>query len=44
MVRRLDDGGGGFASIALVAWRPCVAFLMILTAVALPGLAAALGL
>ncbi len=42
VVRRLDDNGGGFASIALVAWRPCVAFLMILTAVALPGLAAAL--
>ncbi len=43
VVRREDDEGGGFAAIALVAWRPCVAFLMILTAVALPGLAAALG-
>jgi hypothetical protein len=45
VVRREDDGGGGgFSAIALVAWRPCVAFLVILTAVAVPGLAAALAL
>lgn len=43
LVRRHDDpGDGGLAAIALVAWRPCVAYLMILTAVALPGLFAAL--
>jgi hypothetical protein len=28
--------------VAVIAWRPCVAFLMILTAVAVPGLAGAL--
>ena len=40
VVGSAGDGGGGFASIALVAWRPCVALLAILIAVALPGLAA----
>jgi hypothetical protein len=44
VVRRHDDPGDGFASIALVAWRPCVAYLLILSAVAIPGLAAALTL
>lgn len=42
VVGRPGDGGGGFASIALVAWRPCVALLAILVAVAAPGLAAVL--
>jgi hypothetical protein len=44
VVRRHDDTGDGFASIELVAWRPCVAFLLILSAVAIPGLAATLAL
>ncbi|HWO23198.1 MAG TPA: hypothetical protein VNO30_30860 [Kofleriaceae bacterium] len=44
VVRRHDDQGDGFASIALVAWRPCVAYLLILSAVAIPGLVAALTL
>jgi hypothetical protein len=44
VVRRHDDTGDGFASISLVAWRPCVALLLILSAVAIPGLAAALAL
>lgn len=37
MVRREDDPGEGFASIALVAWRPCIALLMILIAVEILG-------
>jgi hypothetical protein len=32
----------GFVSAALAMWRPCVAYLLIVTAVALPGLAALL--
>ena len=40
--RRDDDDRDDFTSAALVAWRPCVAFLMILIAVAIPGLAAVL--
>ena len=44
VVRRHDDTGDGFASISLVAWRSCVALLLILSAVAIPGLAAALAL
>jgi len=44
VVRRHDDHGDGFTTAALVAWRPCVAFLAILTAVAIPGLVAALAL
>lgn len=31
---------GGFASAALVMWRPCVAYLLIVCAIALPALAA----
>ena len=42
VVRHHDDDRDDFASIALVAWRPCVALLVILTAVAIPGLAAML--
>jgi hypothetical protein len=42
VVRRHDDAGEDLASVALVAWRPCVALLIILTAVAIPALAAAL--
>lgn len=42
VVRKADDRGGDFADIALVAWRPCVALLVILTAVAVPALAAVL--
>jgi len=30
----------GFASAALVMWRPCVAYLLIVSAIALPALAA----
>ncbi len=35
-----DLSHGGFASAALVMWRPCVAYLLIVSAVALPALAA----
>jgi hypothetical protein len=42
VVRHHDDDRDDFASIALVAWRPSVALLVILTAVAIPGLAAML--
>ncbi|NVB83341.1 MAG: hypothetical protein HOV81_33525 [Kofleriaceae bacterium] len=34
---------GGFASLALELWRPCVAYLLIVTALAVPALAALLG-
>ncbi len=42
VVRRHDDRSGGLDAIALLAWRPCVAFLMILTAAAIPGLVSAI--
>jgi hypothetical protein len=35
---------GGFTSAALVMWRPCVAYLLIVSAVALPALAALVAL
>jgi hypothetical protein len=38
VVRRQDDEDDGFTTVSLVAWRPCVAFLAILTAIAIPGL------
>jgi hypothetical protein len=38
-----DVERAGFVSAALAMWRPCVAYLLIVTAVALPGLAALLG-
>jgi hypothetical protein len=38
-----DVERAGFASAALAMWRPCVAYLLIVTTVALPGLAALLG-
>jgi len=34
--------GGGFGSVALAMWRPCVAYLLIVSTVALPALAALL--
>ncbi len=34
---------GGLAQIALIAWRPCVAYLLILLGIGLPALAGALG-
>jgi hypothetical protein len=44
VVRRHDDPGDGFTTAALVVWRPCVAFLAIMTAVAIPGLVAVLAM
>lgn len=38
-----DVERAGLASAVLAMWRPCVAYLLIVTAVALPGLAALLG-
>jgi hypothetical protein len=38
-----DVERAGFISAALAMWRPCVAYLLIVTVVALPGLAALLG-
>jgi hypothetical protein len=38
-----DAERAGFASATLAMWRPCVAYLLIVTTVALPGLAALLG-
>jgi len=38
-----DVERAGIASAALAMWRPCVAYLLIVTVVALPGLAALLG-
>ncbi|HSD88207.1 MAG TPA: hypothetical protein VLB44_11855 [Kofleriaceae bacterium] len=38
-----DVERAGFASATLAMWRPCVAYLLIVTTVALPGLAALLG-
>jgi hypothetical protein len=35
-----DAERGGFAGAALVMWRPCVAYLLIVSAIALPALAA----
>jgi hypothetical protein len=32
----------GFPSVALVLWRPCVAYLLIVSAIAVPALAALL--
>ncbi len=34
---------GGLASLGLALWRPCVAYLLIVTAIAVPALAALLG-
>jgi hypothetical protein len=44
VVRREGDDRDDFADVALVAWRPCVALLVILTAVAIPALAAVVAL
>jgi hypothetical protein len=41
MVAR-EESPAGFAGVALALWRPCVAYLLVVTAVALPALAAAL--
>jgi hypothetical protein len=35
-----DRGASGFVHVALAMWRPCVAYLLIVVAVALPALAA----
>jgi hypothetical protein len=42
VVAREGEPPGGFAGVALALWRPCVAYLLVVTAVALPALAAAL--
>ncbi len=41
-VGRDGEAPAGFTGIALVLWRPCVAYLLVVIAIALPGLAAAL--
>jgi hypothetical protein len=41
-VARRGEPSAGFAGVALALWRPCVAYLLVVTAVALPALAAAL--
>ncbi len=41
-VAREDEPPAGFAGVALAMWRPCVAYLIVVTAVALPGLASVL--
>jgi hypothetical protein len=39
-VAALDHQATGFAHVALAMWRPCIAYLLIVVAVALPALAA----
>jgi hypothetical protein len=41
-VGRDGEPPAGFTGIALVLWRPCIAYLLVVIAIALPGLAAAL--
>jgi hypothetical protein len=41
-VARAEDPGTWFDDVALASWRPCVAYLAIVMAVAIPGLVAAL--
>jgi len=41
-ISRAGDAGSTYTDLALSLWRPCVAYLLILAAVALPGLATAL--
>jgi hypothetical protein len=43
-IGRMTEPPAGFAGVALALWRPCIAFLIVVSAVALPGLAAALSL
>jgi hypothetical protein len=40
---REGEPPGGFTAMALVLWRPCVAYLIVTVAAALPGVAAAFG-
>jgi hypothetical protein len=42
-VSPLTPDRGGFASVALAMWRPAVAYLLIISTIALPALAAILG-